>query len=164
METKTDLIKKLLDKAYKKSGADMVSLVNAIGNGNMQSGFKMLQDYFTGEGFEKGQKHGAKFGFTSGIAITSIVFGSILVIKEAKKRNTARKQHEATGEEIIERLEKYVIRNPKIVNSDIPLKHTCSKCGIVANSLDEISSIFGYKENEGKELVPEDFCKRCREV
>ena len=154
METKRKAIKELLDKAIKKSGPDMVKLVTTVGGGNMQEGFEMLRVYFTKEGKIK--------GFVTGSLVTGAFWGAVEGGKKIIKIYKDKKAQDTNEDILIERLKTFVEEESDENNEHIDLEHECPQCGKIARSVDEITTMFGYKETEELELIPEIFCKECR--
>lgn len=154
METKRKAIKLLLNKAIKKSGPEMVKLVTAVGGGNMQEGFEMLKIYFIKEGKIK--------GFVTGSLVTGTLWGAVEGGKKIVKRYKDKKTQGTNEDVLIERLKKFVEEELDENSENIDLEHECPQCGKIAHNVDEVMTMFGYKETEELELIPEIFCKECR--
>ena len=154
METKRKAIKMLLDKAIKKSGADMVKLVTVVGGGNMQEGFELLKVYFIKEGKIK--------GFVTGSLVTGAIWGAMEGGKKIVKMYKDKKIQDTKEDVLIERLKTFVEEDSKEDNEHMDSEHECPQCGKIAHCVDEVTTMFGYKETEELELIPEIFCKESR--
>ena len=106
-------------------------------------------------------------GVSFAVAVAVVIALGIIVFKNARKKDEAKineiieQLKNAKAEEIID-IECKVENSSDISLNEKDLEHECPQCGKIAHNVDEVTTMFGYKETEELELIPEIFCKECR--
>ena len=95
-----DIEKQITDLVNQKgkSASQITHAFSFIGNGDMATGIKRMADYFKKEG----QKIGMVKGAVGGVAISTLIFGMGILIKNKIEEN---KKHREEGEAILKGLE-----------------------------------------------------------
>ena len=114
-------------------------------------------------------------GISFTVAIAIVVVICVVILKNARKKDNEKineiieQLKSAKNVDVVETEEKYESLDniqetieANSITAEIDLDNECPQCGKTAQNVDEITSMFGYKESEDFELAPEVYCKECR--